>query len=232
MDSADIYLIKPVYENLLYLRETWRGYANDAILRISSNVLRVLLVDDCYGKAWRLIGFDKQPRVMAVDSDAVIFGKGQEYPLEKIDIAVAGGASYGCRTSTYGFRQGTFITDPKKNFFDITEMNQNYREYFLSEFLESTSLVVDGVKLNRREVIQYVCNKLGGTHIDSNRKKDAKEQKFVKLDNRPAFNLQYKDFLFFELLSIGQTIGASSDAEKFINAVKDNIQMSRGRGYL
>jgi hypothetical protein len=193
MDSADIYLIKPVYENLLYLKETWHGYVDDARLRISSNVLRVLLIDDCYSKAWRLIGFDKQPRVMAVDSDLVIFGKGQDYPLEKIDIAVAGGANYGGRTSTYGFRQGTF-TGSQNNYFDITD-----REYFLSEFLESTSIVVSGVRLNRREVIQYVCNKLGGTHIDFNRNKE-KDQKFVKLDNRPPCRVQYKDFRNYPLM--------------------------------
>jgi hypothetical protein len=32
-----------------------------------------------------------------------------------------------------------------------------------------------------------------------------------------------EDFLFFELLSIGQAVGNSSDAEKFINAAKDII---------
>ena len=43
------------------------------------------------------------------------------------------------------------------------------KDYRLSEFLSTPTLIVVGHSLSRRQLIKYVANKLGGVHYDTSR---------------------------------------------------------------
>jgi hypothetical protein len=77
--------------------------------------------------------------------------------------------------------------------------------------------------VRRRDVIKYVANKLGRTHFDPSRKKD--EQAFRILD--AAMNSSVivdKRLVYFELLSIGQAVAQSSDADKLRNLIAEKTR--------
>ncbi len=218
--AEESYLIKIVAEDLKFLQDDWDEEISDASLRISSVILRKLLVENEYGKAWRtkIIGFNKQPSITAVDSDAYMIGKNQEFPIEKIAIAVMGGATYK-GTIIQGFRYKNYAETPEnvaKEYERTKYLMNNPREYMLNDFLNSTSCIVYGQKINRREIIQYVTNKKGGVHIDFQRNRQL-DEKFKLIDKSySSLKLVNKDYVYYELLSIGQAIANSEDAKSFI----------------
>jgi len=57
--------LRIVADDLQYLAE-WGPEISDGKIRRGSAVLRRLLVEDVYGHAWREIGKDKQPSLIAV----------------------------------------------------------------------------------------------------------------------------------------------------------------------
>jgi hypothetical protein len=80
--------IQTIVEDLQYLKD-WGGKISDSEARRGSAVLRRLLVEDGYGKAWRAAGFPAEPKVMAVDVKRIIGSA----PLTDVRIALAGGVS-------------------------------------------------------------------------------------------------------------------------------------------
>jgi hypothetical protein len=88
----------------------------------------------------------------------------------------------------------------------------------LGTFLKQTSLVVNGVLINREEVIKYVANKLGGAHYDTSREsakdpnQSSLEQKYKLLDEvRNGLAVADRNAIYYELLSIGQRLVNSRD---------------------
>jgi hypothetical protein len=71
-------------------------------------------------------------------------------------------------------------------------------------------MIVAGQAINRREIINYVANKLGGVHFDKNRKPDERAFKVLD-DHRGKLHLQGIDILYYELLAIGQHLLRSGD---------------------
>jgi len=69
--------------------------------------------------------------------------------------------------------------------------------------------------VSRRELVQYVANKLGGTHIDTKRDfSKIKERKFALLDQvREMIRVADKNAIYYELLSIGQSLVQSDDIQ-------------------
>lgn len=218
--SEESYLIKIVAEDLKFLKDEWDEEISDASLRISSVILRRLLVENEYGKAWRtkIIGFDKQPSITAVDSDEYMMGNNQQYPIEKISIAVMGGAVYK-GVMLQGFQYKNYAETPEnvsKEYERKKYITDNPRKYMLSDFLNSTSCIIYGQKINRREIIQYVTNKKGGVHIDFQRNRQL-DEKFKLIDKSySSLSLANKDYVYYELLSIGQAVANSEDAKSFV----------------
>ena len=67
----DAEALKIVADDLEYLAN-WGAEVSDGEIRRGSAVLRRLLVEDVYGAAWRAIGKQKQPTVIAVESKTVV----------------------------------------------------------------------------------------------------------------------------------------------------------------
>ena len=219
--SEEMELVKIVAEDLKFLQDEWDEEITDASLRNSSAVLRKLLVEDEYGRAWRttIIGFQKQPKVSAVDSDKYMLNANPEIPIKKIKFAVMGGAVYkglaiqGLRYGNYAPSQTSLLREKKRTEYLIN----NPRKYMLKDFMESVACVIDGKKISRRDIIQYVTNKKGGVHIDFKRNRPL-DKKFKLIDRSYSrFYIYDKNYVYYELLSIGQTIAHSEDAKLFID---------------
>ena len=67
--QIDIDLIKVVVEDLNYLNFEWDQEISDTSLRMSNVLLRKLLVDGYYAKAWQMVGFEKQPYIENYEID-------------------------------------------------------------------------------------------------------------------------------------------------------------------
>ena len=86
------------------------------------------------------------------------------------------------------------------------------REYRLLDFSSDTCVIALGKRLSRSQVVKYVANKLGGAHYDTRRGHRKDDAAFSLLDKVEAqVMLLEKPAIYFELLSIGQAIGASHD---------------------
>ncbi len=213
-------LIKLVAEDLKYLIDEWNQEVSDVSLRNTSTILRRLVSDNDLGKAWHLIGLPKQPIIHAVNLDELV----GNLELTIINQAFAGGATY-----NHMQIQGTFEYNMNRKL-TPQEIKQNYersknvvpKPFRLSEYRNSTCIILESKKISRQELILYVSNKLGGAHFDPKRNDEKeRERKFLLLDNyRNDYKLAEKDSVFFELLSIGQSIVKSSDIKVFLDRTK------------
>jgi hypothetical protein len=77
-----LYAVKTVFEDLLFLRQSWDQSTDEPSLRRTSPIFRRLLVKDAFGHAWRSVGLAKEPKLTAgtllldpggVDHDSIFF---------------------------------------------------------------------------------------------------------------------------------------------------------------
>lgn len=225
MSKGQRYLVKVVWDDLKYLREEWDQKISDESLRRSSNVLRTLLVQDQFSKAWRIIGLENQPKVKAQDLDLYL----EDSDIKMISLAQAGGAFYhGMKIGPIAFRKEALSPEQIKKLVQKSP-DALEREFYLKEYLDSTCMVIKGVKISRRALIKYIANKLGGTHIDFHRNPSIEEdKKFIALDAIPdRLEVGEKKVVYLELLGIGQCIARSSDAERFISMSTNGAFLGR-----
>jgi hypothetical protein len=91
---------------------------------------------------------------------------------------------------------------------------QSEKEFTISKYLRSASAIVAGQPISRRDIIEYVANKLGGAHFDSRRRE--REIKYQLLDEN---HVQAGAFpaAFVELLAMVSTLANSSDAVRYVD---------------
>jgi hypothetical protein len=87
------------------------------------------------------------------------------------------------------------------------------RPWKLTEYLESAGAIRKGEIIKRREVIDYFRNYVGGAHHDllrgATNAKTGRNEILRDLERRVRADT--RDGLYFELLSIGQSVGRSTD---------------------
>jgi len=216
MNNLDI--IKVVAEDLRYLMDVWDQEVSDTSQRITSPILRRLISDDYLGKAWRLLGIAKEPIIRAINLDELL----GNIDLTHVNQAFAGGATYNGMQiqGTFEYNRKSTPQEIKQNF----ERKKNIvaKSFRLSEYRSSPSIILQGEKISRQELILYVSNKLGGIHFDAERNQNKdRERKFQLLDiYRDDYKLAGKNALYFELLSIGQPIVTSRDIKDFLDRSK------------
>ena len=207
----DMELARVVAEDLEYLFAEWNQDIDDASLRRNSLVLRKLLIEGLLSRVAHEV--DKQVLVMTPAIGRLI----TDAELRECRFFQAGGALY----------KGTIVqsismisrakteAEIKASYERSKESIEKDYPVKLNVFLKQTSLVVDGVLINREVVIKYVANKLGGAHYDKSRedtKAGSLEQKYELLDKvRSDVNVAYKNAIYYELLSIGQRLVNSQD---------------------
>lgn len=218
MNAGDKQVLRVVSEDLEFIKDSWGDAVDDPFLRRGSTTLRVLLVDDGYGRAWRLAGLEKQPSIVAPDLTASLRG----IDLGKIGYAQAGGALFqGARVALMA--QFNFALSEQQ----IKERSKLglyalERTYSLDKFKESVCVISDGVKIRRIDVIKYVAERLGGAHINTKRESDNPRDYMAIALDRATLNLTNdKPSIYYEILSMGQAIGRAPDTQRFIQRARD-----------
>ena len=223
----DIELARLVAEDLEFLAIEWNQDIDDASLRRTSPVLRNLLIEKQLENIAYQVGMEIKvlaPAICRLMSAS---------ELKQKSFFQAGGANF------KGMQiQFTSMINRAKSPAEIKagyELAKSVigRSYpvKLGQFLKQTSFVVDGVLINREEVIKYVANKLGGTHYDPSRKpaEDGSgvslDDKYVLLDTiRKGLITGDKNAVYYELLSIGQRISNSRDIRHLRKHLQQLVQ--------
>ncbi len=196
-------LLALVADDLTRLREDWDSEMSERRLRQDTVIIRRLLVDHGAGTlrpAWQMTGRRGDPRVIAPDL-ARILG---DFPRARVKMANAGGVEWrGLVVAGGSLVEGSAAPGPE----DADIM----RDQSLSRFVDGPCMVVDGVSIKRRELIQYVANKKGGVHYDPVRQPE--ELAFKALDVAPfGFGVVVDgatwplDAKYVELLAIGKLL--------------------------
>jgi hypothetical protein len=166
-------------------------------------------------RAWREVGFEGQPQITAPSLKTLLeFLRSKRISSKHIRFAQAGG----------GKHAGIIVQDAC--FFDIVLTEEQITDLHkhgpsaetckLTTFVEASCMFVDGTPISRLELIQYVANKLGGTHFQPQRKTSKSGgRKSAILDQiRGTVKVADKNAVYYELLSIGQSLVQSEDIGK------------------
>jgi hypothetical protein len=207
-------LVEVVTEDLVHLRDTWDDDITESRLRQDSGILRRLLIDrgGTFRRAWRATGNKREPRVIAPDLKTYLGG----FDRRKIVFMVAGGIVYhGIGTAVASTVEGG--TPPGSH------LPQGYNpltEQRLSSFMDGPTIIAGGVTINRRELINYITNKLGGVHYDESRQADDSASR--ALDALPV-NVVYvggnssnPDLRYLEMLAVGRLLVDSPDVRSWM----------------
>lgn len=201
--------LESVLDALDYLTEKWDQEVDDKSLRLTSPILRRLITYGDLGRAWREVGFPKEPTIIALDLKEVISNN----PIRRIDFAAAGGALY------KGVQLDEMVVLDMSGPSKPVEREIPYKPLGVSAFQRSDCLLITrrypsgGMKqeiLTRGELITFFANKLGGAHYDAKRNSPKEELLDWFLKNGYVM-VGDKRVVYFELLSIGQSIINSPD---------------------
>lgn len=219
--EVDKELLKVVLEDLDYLIDEWNQDIDDGSLRRASPTLRSLLVEGNLLKASQQVSFHNF-RVMAPKSFYDIYS---EEELANMKFWQAGGARYrGEQKMEVSIRyQGLMRMDVLNEIKQKKDLITKNYPVKLSAFLKQPSIVVERTPINRDEIIKYVSNKLGGAHYDNSRPdKKLLDKKYKLLDSVRDNNMasDYKNAIYFELLSIGQRLVNTKDVAKLRKLIK------------
>jgi len=86
----------------------------------------------------------------------------------------------------------------------------------VTDFLDKTSLIIDGMPITKREIVEYVSYMQGVIHSGAIPKKKAKLQKVKHLDFNIATGSEKKDALVFFHPNFQQTNGRSTNPASFL----------------
>jgi hypothetical protein len=225
-----------VAEDIEWFRDQWCTVhippADDELLR-GSAVIRSLLVEKVVGRAWRHHGFHGQPRLLGPDVEALAEKHGFE--LRHAASLIAGGGTVNGITaamiaSVRAFNEATgngpdddegfsvqvssILRDAREPETVPNELSELTRKLWpLSDYLESTAAVRVGTKISCRNIVKYFANYCGGVHMDKTKAKSNRDLATYKLIDTLSGKViaDVMDGLYFELLSIGQSIGSSPD---------------------
>ena len=203
-----------VRSDLIFLREEWDNEIDDHSLRRSIIVIRRLLLEKEFGMAWRDIGFKREPSINAINLEHFI----GDIDLSKIRFAFAGGARYKSISVDGTFEISGILTP--KEIAEFSGRNSSIDKFYLTQFIESSCIIVNGVKISRRIIIKYISYKLGGIHPVSGKRdlNNQDDQIYRLLDYiGKHYQVAEKNVIYLELLSIGQCLASSQDTDLFIN---------------
>ncbi|RWL43526.1 MAG: hypothetical protein EOR60_20720 [Mesorhizobium sp.] len=243
--------LSSVSEDLDWLRNTWLvepDKLTDADVRRGAATLRRLLVDRGQGAimaAWRHLQFPGQPIVQAPDLLGLMAQ--MEHPVENAVGVVAGGAPVsGMSVVALG---GHRIQHPETGVPALADEGfavvvssiarsldtydplppgplsaMIHREWRLLDYVESAGAIRRGQVINRRAIIQFVSNQVGGVHADNlfpnakNKRDDAQE---LAAELYSKISADWRNGLLYELFSIGFYLGRSPDLERLSVAIRN-----------
>ncbi len=224
MDTSFVQMLQVVIEDLEYLSTTWDQSIDDASLRRASPILRRFIYEGDLDHAWQSVGFSENLSFEATNLDFFLEG----HLLGEIKFATAGGALYQGMQVWGAFHiEGRSLSEEEiKADYNRTKNGPFTANFDTEKFKQSSCVVIEGQKVSRVSVIKYVANKLGGTHFDTSRKGRKDDQIFALLDKAYG-NVQIagKNYIYYELLSIGQSIVNSSKTQRLMKKIKELLAL-------
>jgi hypothetical protein len=207
-------ILRIVLKDLAYLHEEWDQNISENSLRVSSPVLRRLLVDDALlQRAWKAVNFEKSPRITAYSLKPDLqYMKEASHPVL---LAWAGGARVaGLERIGNMILVPKYLSDEEAKVLSTAQGRQEEETLDLPKYIESPAIVVRGEVIPRRAVIKYIVNTQGGSHIGDKKVSEAEQRQYRRLDEAKNSGGAGYPVPFFELLSIGQALVRSEDIMK------------------
>lgn len=207
--------------------------------------LRRLLNDDALGAAWRECGFEKQPKLVAPDLEALLEHRGVNLrhivslvvgnaTLDGVEYSVIGAArcdnpSTGIPADAdEGFALETFHVSRdarvEDNGGELTAVCQT--EMFLDQFLNAPGAVRLGTPIRRQDIIRYFASSVGGVHVRGlgqgprRRAKASVAEETLLSDLHHKLRADIMEGLYFVVLSIGQAVGRSEDLKRLAATIR------------
>jgi hypothetical protein len=217
MAQVDLKLLETVKEDLDYLFTEWNKDINDVHLRITSTILRRLLIDGTLGKSAGI--FKRQIGIMT----PLICEIESQRDFKDVEFYQCGGAEHKGMMiqSAIVIKRALSQEEISKQYQDEKDLYGKNHPVKISVFMKQISFVIKSIKINREEVIKYVCHKLGGAHYDNKRNLDGDasktslEYKYALMDNiHNSVMIAEKNAIYYEILSIGRMIINSRDVHK------------------
>ena len=127
---------------------------------------RNLLVEGKLLSTWRAIGLKDQPYILSPNLDYFF----EYYSPETIVYSQTGSAKVtGGIVENIAMFNIEMSQEDAKFLHKLDQDGKGKQVVKLTKFIDSTCIVINGYKINRKELITYVANKLGGTHFDQSR---------------------------------------------------------------
>lgn len=217
MASADDTL-RIVFDDLAYLHETWDQTIEVNSLRVSSTILRRLLVEGELQRAWKVAGFEREPKITAYSlTPHLRFMKSTSRPVA---LAWAGGAKVKGGQLSNMVLVHEYLSDEETK--TLSEIRDTEESLSLRAFIEAPSIVVKGEVIPRRVVIKYIVNTQGGAHVgDSKRVSEEERRQYRRLDEAKNSQGGQYPVPFFELLSIGQALVRAEDITRLRQKIQE-----------
>lgn len=216
--------LRIIASDLRYIAKEWNTKIDDDSVRRDCVLLHKLLIEGNLSKAWRAVGFTKEPRIFAPVLETIGGRK-------RADFIQTGGAHYGgieVRDLEVHSDESLPSEYAKRGPGIYVEKEPAYKRakkpLWLTQFLNDTCMIIEGIEISRNDLIVYIANTLGGKHIDWQREfkhQSGRAAKFEALDSVfQTMKTADKESTYFELLSIGQSLANSRDIHKLIKKIK------------
>ncbi len=232
-----------VADDLRHLREAWSPDISEAQIRRESPILRRLLIDEAYGRSWRAIGLPKEPIVTASDLKAWLgtlelgfigmavaelpfqpFPNGVQARTEakyKTTREAPSGSLLMIEASVRGRFMSGFAT-PEEVGDDPDAIRDRYlsrvgaatdAHFWLSDYLASPALLIEGTWFTRREIVKYISNRRGGAHYGLPVPR-IERAKFALLDKTHA-RIGDLEIAHLQMLAVSHSVCMGPDAFRF-----------------
>jgi hypothetical protein len=207
LPPPDLSRLRGLVENLDRLAKKMPDLTSDEEIKDQATRLRLLLVYNEYGAGWTSVGLPGKPKILAPDVMASVGPN-----LTEILLAFSSGATVGGGQATAPIWSNRIPT-PEERAARQAKGPPVPIALSLGRFVEGKSVIVKGTTIVRRQVINYVTNKLSVAHYDAARDPDellldqVNDGRDTVLGLRPVFN---------ELLSYAQQLLNSADTQRFL----------------
>src|SRR6266403_2254305 len=219
--AVDSTFVRMVRDDLDYLISAWRPEVTDVTLRMSGTILRRLLIEGGVQRAWKAVGFQKQPTISGPDFEAM---------LRTIDGKVLSALAGGAMSASSGIEVGgrfAVLVEGQEILFTVSKEEARRIATTdvptsLTDFVEAPIALMGDEFINRRQLILYVCFKKGAVHYEGTGKRNREPKReqaraFRHLDAIDAtFNFDGRSGVFWEFLAVGQQVGKSEDMRRLI----------------
>lgn len=204
---ADDGLLRVVLEDLRYIKTSWGGGGiEDNSLRRDSAVLRRFLHHRDLLKAWNTVMGLGKPFLVPAGGILITNQAG----LPEIDFASCSEVDQpGIKTFAVSVKTGALESEHPISLVPAKPIK-------LKRFVHGYCCVVGGVPIKRNDVVQFVANKLGGAHYDTDRQKpDA-----AALSRLEAYAVAGRNAVYYELLGIGQALADSESCGLLLDGLE------------